>query len=104
MSALGPIKPPHLICLGLALAVTAWMASGVVTGEPPARDAEEATARQAPLPEVRVRTVTARERTRKVTLFGRTEADRTVELRAEAAARVDEQVHRKGDLVEAAAA
>lgn len=97
----------------ITLAIAGWLASGeVIVGgrgdaaTPAARDDAEAApaARAAEAPfRVRVRTITADERTAVFTVRGRTEADQRVALRAQTSGLVEEIAVRKGDTVQAGA-
>lgn len=87
------MKRSYLIAAGIAFAAAGWILSGQVDGNIETDRAEPASAPAAAevavaLPQVRVRSSTARERVSELVLFGRSEAERMVELRAETAARV----------------
>ena len=100
------MKRSYLVAFGLAVAVAAWILSGQVGGNrPPAElDAKAAAqtgqAGQAGVPQVRVRAIAAEERLNELTLFGRTEAVRKVELKAEIAGRVVARSVKKGQRVD----
>lgn len=96
------MKRSYLIAAGIAIAVAAWILSGQVgsrqsveTSSPPAKAATEV------LPQVRVRTLTAETHANELVLFGRTEAERTVNLRTETAGQVEALAARKGERVAA---
>jgi membrane fusion protein, multidrug efflux system len=99
------MKRSHLIAAGVAVGVGAWIMSGQVDGDLPAGDQlpvsqVEAEAVQAkPLARVRVRKIVAQERISELVLFGRTEAARTVDLRAETMGRVTVVETQKGNRV-----
>ena len=99
------MKRSHLIAAGVAVGVGAWIMSGQVDGDLPTGDQlpgsqVEAEAVQAePLARVRVRKIVAQERISELVLFGRTEAARTVDLRAETMGRVTVVETRKGNRV-----
>ncbi len=96
------MKRSYFIAAGLAVAATAWILSGLVGDDDAGEDAAPAPVAEAePLPQVRVRTVAAQARTSELVLFGRSEAERTVSLRAETKGRVVERAVAKGDRVEA---
>lgn len=103
------MKRSYLIAAGLAALVAGWIASGQINGA--ASDDIEAleTAALSPgaeteteaaeVPQVRVRTLTSRSHAGELVLFGRTEADRMVDLKAETSARVLTLAVEKGDTV-----
>lgn len=95
---LGPFRGSHLLAIGLALAATLWVASGVVTGKAPAQKdpVSEAKETEAALTLVRVRKVTSEMRQGEVVLYGRTEAVTDAELAAETAGRVVARPVEKG--------
>ncbi len=85
------MKLAHKTAAGLAVLASLWILSGVLVGN------GESGAEPAPggglasgevLVDVQVRTITAEIKSRKLVLFGRTEADRGVKLKAETAGRV----------------
>lgn len=94
------MRRSYLIAAGIALVVAGWILSGQVDGN---IETEKAEPQPAPavdaLPLVRVRDSLARERIIELVLFGRSEAERKVELRAETAARVVAIKVRKGQRV-----
>lgn len=97
------MKSSYLIAAGIAVAVTAWLASGLIDlgsdeDEPGPRPVAEADG--ATLAAVQVRSLTAEPHVREIVLFGRTEANRTVDLRAETSARVVEHGVVEGARVE----
>lgn len=102
------IRPSAVIAAVLALAVTAWMLSAPTGGEPEAAVSEgaaapESAAASAAAPEiappVRVKKFTAQPREIKISVFGQTEVNRKVELRAETKGRVSALNAAKGSLV-----
>lgn len=86
------IKVDHTVAVGLTLAVGAWMATGLISGEdstaapnaPAGNPAREAEQRRA----VSVRMSEARPVTREIVVSGRSEPNRTVEISAETEGRV----------------
>jgi len=103
-----------LIAALLALAVGAWLASpylgldrwlaagnGEVGTPEPAATTNAATTNAGRITAVRTRSSIAEPMAREIVLNGRTEANRTVRVAAETAARVIELPYRKGDIVEA---
>lgn len=96
------MKRSYLTAAGMALAATAWILSGHFghNGEANGKVAPEATAtaeKALSLPRVRVRTQESEMRAGDLVLFGRTEAERRVEVRTETAGQVSDLVARKGD-------
>lgn len=96
------MKSSYIIAAVVALSVTVWIVSGQigetrstegVTAMPSQAQAEEV------LPRVRVRELVAQERVNELKLFGRTEAERTVDLMAETSGRVASIEVEKGDWV-----
>lgn len=100
----------YLLAALVALAATAWIASGQIDGLQIAapdggasgvRSAGSAAPAAAPLPRVRVRAQTAEMRAADIVLRGRTEAVRSVRLRAETRGTVKEIMVEKGAQVAA---
>ncbi len=94
------IRKSPLIAAGIALLAAGWVASGQIgTGaeQAAAPNPEQAAA---PLMRVRVAELVARPRMETVSLTGRTEASRRVEVRAETEGQVAELLVRRGDTVE----
>lgn len=97
------MKRSYIAAGALAAVSIAWIVSGQFNERDasagadlksaPAADGEKA------LPRVRVHTYTATERTNELVLFGRTEAVRTVHLKAETAGRVVDIAVKKGNRV-----
>lgn len=95
-----------VIALVLAGGVAAWIGSGLMESGPsgPARaqsapPSHPAPAREADLVPVRVRSLVAVDHARELALFGRTEAERSVDLRAETTGRVVARPVAKGAAV-----
>jgi multidrug efflux system membrane fusion protein len=82
----------------LAVAVIVWIGSGQVGGKPsPSGDTpQQNKVSEEIIPEVRVKTFRSAERVRELSLFGRTEAVRMVQLRAETKGRIIERAVKKG--------
>lgn len=81
----------QLIALGLVLLAALWFVSGLFVDPPPRAGDEREVAQVAaprPAPTVRVRTQAAEDYVREVHVRGRTEALRTIEVKAETAGRV----------------
>lgn len=100
--------PPWLIAVTVAVGATAWIASGVLTGDdPPAEQAEapagtaaEDTERET-VPSVRVRQLTIASMDETLTLQGRTQPDRMAVILAENDGRIDALLVDEGDRVSA---
>ncbi len=95
------IKSSYVVALLLAVAVTAWIGSGIVTGNEP--DMQAAAGKEKPehaLPTVRVMQSIAQTQEREVILFGRTEAVNQADIAAEIAGRIVKKAVNKGDFVE----
>ncbi|MDA1089936.1 MAG: efflux RND transporter periplasmic adaptor subunit [Proteobacteria bacterium] len=82
------MKRSYLTALAIAAAVILWLASGWISGGQTAQPKAKSPAKETELPQVRTRDMRARDKTRELVLFGRTEAARTVVLRAQTAGRV----------------
>lgn len=103
------MKRSIFIALGLALAAAGWILSGQLgERERPAQanSSPAATGKIEPrLPTVRVRAITAQQRSRRIVVNGRTEASRIVTLRAEISGRIvavgasEGARVRKGDII-----
>jgi multidrug efflux system membrane fusion protein len=97
------MKHSYVIAGILAAGAAAWIASGQIAGSGGAPEARKPPAQldaAERLPLVRVRRQTARPRVSEVVLRGRTEAWRTVEVRAETQGRVIELPVGRGDRVD----
>ncbi|MGB0748917.1 MAG: efflux RND transporter periplasmic adaptor subunit [Magnetospiraceae bacterium] len=92
------MRSSYVIAAGLAIGVSAWIASGNIGGAHSEPEAKPEPAVAQPLPEipVRVRTFQAERVDKKLTLLGRTEASRFVDVRAETAGQVLEVPVEKG--------
>ena len=94
------IKPSHVVAVLLALGATAWIGSGVVSGNEPKQDVELEVREEAPvLPLVRVMPSAAQTHEREVILFGRTEAINRADIAAEISGRIVKKSKNKGDKV-----
>lgn len=97
------MKKQHLIAVGIALAATTWVVSGLVSDpEPDSETAPLAEAREAmdaEVPEVRVETMTAEPHSRLVTTSGHTAPSRMLAVRTETAGRVVEVAVEEGSVV-----
>ncbi|MHC8509907.1 MAG: efflux RND transporter periplasmic adaptor subunit [Rhodospirillales bacterium] len=97
------LKSSVIIASVLALVVAAWMLSGLIGGKPEAAvsDPAAASSSEEAAPTVRVKTYTADRRELKVKVFGQTEVNRKVLLRAETKGRVTALNADKGAVVKA---
>lgn len=97
------MKRSYLIAGALALAVATWLATGFLVDEdsPETVAATEPASTHAPVPAVQVRQQHAEPHARSIALYGRTEADRLVEVRVETGGRVAEKLVSDGQRVEA---
>ena len=96
------IAKSPLIAGAIAVLAAGWIASGQIGNQ--ANGAEQATAPNAqetttPRMKVRVADMVAQPRMESVTITGRTEASRSVELRAETEGQIIELLARRGDAV-----
>lgn len=84
------MRRSYVLAAALAIGVSGWILSGQLDGaDSPRQPLQVKEARTvASLPRVRVRTFTARETVNELVLFGRTEAERQVDLKAETVGRV----------------
>jgi len=92
------MRRSFIIALVIALVIAGWLASGLLPEDeapPPTAQSEEV-----PVPSVRVRTLTAQDHVGIRKLFGRTEPDRSVSLRAQTVGRVGERAAVEGLRVE----
>lgn len=91
----------YVIAGGIVVAVGLWLATGLIEGD---REVAAPGSAAMPPPEsvpaVQVRTLDAISHDRRLTLFGRTEVGRAVEVRAETGGRVVELVAHKGQWVD----
>jgi multidrug efflux system membrane fusion protein len=84
----------------LLLVVIIWIGSGQVGSKPAKNETpKKNNVVEEIIPQVRVKTFLAAERIRKLILFGRTEATRVVEIKAETKGRVISRSVKKGSLV-----
>lgn len=92
------MKHSYLLAAGVAALVAGWVLSGQIDGTRATDQvaAVEPTATQEVLPRVRVRTMVAEDKVNEIRLFGRTEAERTVDVRTETAGRVVAREVEKG--------
>ncbi len=96
------MKSSYLIAGAIAVVVGAWLLTGLIGGDGEPQAVREADVSAEPVvPAVQVRTVVAEARARQLSLFGRTEADRRVEVRAETGGRIVDKVVDKGARVNA---
>ncbi|MEQ8194974.1 MAG: efflux RND transporter periplasmic adaptor subunit, partial [Rhodospirillales bacterium] len=101
MSRLKRIKRSYLIAGGIAAAAFVWILSGVFSTAPSGDVVRKTAAERDATPQVRVQKLIARDKSGDVVLFGRTETDRKVMIRAQTAGRVERLMKKKGDSVQA---
>jgi multidrug efflux system membrane fusion protein len=89
----------HLIAGLIGFAVCVWLATGLFSGDEKA--SETPAAAEPAVPAVQVVDLAAELHERRVVLFGRTEAQRKVQVRAETGGQVVEKVAEKGQVVKA---
>ncbi|BAO43937.1 efflux RND transporter periplasmic adaptor subunit [Thiolapillus brandeum] len=99
-------KHPWIISLLLALGLGIWLASGSINGDQAgteqASDADRQTAKHAPVAiKVRVATVHSEPVERSIVLYGRTEPNRSLNLKAEVDGRVEAILKKRGEPVKA---
>jgi len=92
------MKRSYLIAASIALLAFVWVMSGQFSSTPDQENASK-VAVQGKAPQVRVKRMVAQDKFGEVVLFGRTEADRKVGVRAETTGRIVRLVKRKGDRV-----
>jgi multidrug efflux system membrane fusion protein len=90
-----------LIAIGVALATAGWVASGWIDGSEPVSAGPSPAPEEAPLARVRTARVSAEPMTSELILQGRTQAERSVVVRAETHGRVEEVLAARGARVEA---
>ncbi len=92
------MKPRYQWAIGIALAVTAWLATGLIF-HPHSGRSETAQANTDVTPRVKVRTLIATDRNATITVRGRTQALHEVDVRAEVEGVVQALHFEKGDRV-----
>ena len=92
------MKRSYLIAASIALIAFFWVLSGMYSSTPE-EDEKSAGTPEKSIPQVRTKHLTAMDKVGDVVLFGRTEADRKVDVRVETTGRIERLVKRKGDLV-----
>ncbi|HEY4126105.1 MAG TPA: efflux RND transporter periplasmic adaptor subunit [Rhizomicrobium sp.] len=92
------MKPRYQWAIGIALAVTAWLATGLIF-HPNSGQNDSAQAKADAVPTVKVRTLVSSERNATITVRGRTQALHEVDVRAEIDGVVQELHFEKGDRV-----
>ncbi len=95
------MKKSYITAAFIAVAATAWILSGQFNDGPNGEGAMETASNpdHAALAQVRVRAVTAQDHAIELVLFGRTEAERKVEMKAETSGRVAARLTNKGETV-----
>lgn len=91
-------KLPWLLSLALAAMLAAWLASGSINGGSDNVESDNANATPA-LIKVRVKAMHTRSVDQNVTLYGRTEPNRLVRLKAEVDGRVEAILRQRGEAV-----
>jgi multidrug efflux system membrane fusion protein len=91
------LKSRHKWAIGIALGVTAWIATGLVFQ--PHSQTDIAEAKPSETPRVKVRTLSASDRNATITVRGRTQALHEVDVRAEVEGVVEALHFEKGDRV-----
>lgn len=93
-------KRPWIISLVFVIALSAWLASGSIGKDRDKQDAaSEESATKAALASVRVRTMKAEKVDRAIVLYGRTEPNRKITLKAETSGRVGEILAQRGTAI-----
>ena len=95
------VKRSHLIAGAIAVAVCLWLATGLFIGEETDTVKRASEAMEPAVPAVQVAEMVASVHQRRLALFGRTEADRKVQVKAETSGQVIEKVVEKGQVVNA---
>lgn len=95
------MKRSHLIAGIIAAAVCAWLITGLFVGDDGEPVTSPAAEMEAVAPSVQVADLVASVHQRRLALFGRTEAQRKVQVRAETSGQVVEKVAEKGQAVKA---
>jgi multidrug efflux system membrane fusion protein len=93
-------KRPWIISLLLAVGLAAWLASGSINGDTDSDKEKQEESKTPALIKVRVKTMHARPVDQSVTLYGRTEPNRRVTIKAEVDGRVVEILKQRGEPVE----
>ncbi|MBT3358990.1 MAG: efflux RND transporter periplasmic adaptor subunit [Rhodospirillales bacterium] len=96
------MKRSYLFAVLVAVSVLGWIMSGQIGQTSVTEGAEPIVGTAAAdevLPKVRVRTMVAQQRDNEIVLFGRTEAERVVDVMAETKGRVISRLVKKGDRV-----
>ncbi len=94
-------KRPWILSLALAAMLTAWLASGSINGNVDSDEKKKEASQTPALIKVRVKTMRTQAVDQNVTLYGRTEPNRRVTLKAEVDGRVQEILKRRGEAVTA---
>lgn len=98
------MRKSYVVATAMTALMAVWIASGALSGKaesttPPPADRAETT--PAALPRVRIRASTAADHIGSITVRGRTEAARSVDLKAETTGSVSEILVRRGAVVKA---
>ncbi|MEL0107054.1 MAG: efflux RND transporter periplasmic adaptor subunit [Rhodospirillaceae bacterium] len=92
------MKRSYLIAGSIAALAFLWVASGLLSSVPKDTVVKTASVNN-PLPQVRVKRLLAQNKVGQVVLFGRTEADRKVDVRVETKGRIEKLIKQKGNRV-----
>lgn len=95
------IRRSYVVASAFVVAIAAWLLSGQFGDDGPVQVAESPARAEQTVPQVRVRTLAAETRTNFVVVNGRTEAARSVTLRAQTSGRVAEIGQPEGSIVSA---
>ena len=87
-----PLKRSYIIAGAIAAAVGGWLATGLLIDDENNSGAPAAGVAAPAVPAVQVADLVAEVHERRLTLFGRTEAHRKVQVRAETSGQVVEKV------------
>lgn len=93
------MKRSYLIAGVIAVAVAVWLATGLVLEQDAGPEGAQPREEAAQPPAVQVVDAAAEPHVRRLSLFGRTEADRTVTVKAETDGRVEEKIVDRGQIV-----
>ncbi|MGE0746631.1 MAG: efflux RND transporter periplasmic adaptor subunit [Rhodospirillales bacterium] len=100
------MRSSYIVAAVIAVAAAGWIASGQFGGTDRPAEASAPSAQApvaAPLPAVRVRTLTAQTREREIIVNGRSEASRIIEVKSETDGRISELPAVKGSRLDAGA-
>lgn len=93
-------KRPWILSITLAAMLAAWLTSGSINGKADTDEKQAGESKAAPLIKVRVKTMHAQAVDQNITLYGRTEPNRRVTLKAEVDGRVQKILKQRGEAVQ----